>query len=349
MISLMGFVMMYSAAQGKIKPWAFRQIMHFLMFFPVMLAIAVTDLKVWYRVSYFAYVCSIILLILVEVSGHTAKGATRWINLGPMKLQPSELMKISLIFPLARYFHSMRSSNFVNFIPAFGIVLIPFALILKQPDLGTGLILLMLSGVMFFAAGMNVRLFIAAIIICVAAMPIGWNFLRDYQKDRVLTFLNPERDPLGKGYNIIQSKIAIGSGGISGKGILKGTQSQLNFLPEHQTDFIFTMFAEENGLIGGITLLTLYLILIYFGIQIAVNCRNQFGRLLAIGVTIFFFLHVFINMAMVMGLIPVVGVPLPLMSYGGTMMMTVLIGFGLIFNVHIHRNSVISKSDNSIL
>lgn len=338
-ITLIGLCMMYSAAQGNMKPWAFRQIIHCSVFFPIMIIIAITDIKLWYKSAYGLYFCTLALLIFVELLGNTAKGATRWINLGFFKLQPSELMKISLIFPLARYFSSINYYNTLNLVyllPPLLIILLPFLLILKQPDLGTATILLLLGGIIFFAAGVSIYVFIIAAIFVITLMPIGWHLLYDYQRARVLTFLNPEKDPLGRGYNIIQSKIAIGSGGLSGKGMLKGTQSQLDFLPEHQTDFIFTMFAEEYGFIGGVILLSLYTILLLYGISTAVNCKNHFGRIVAIGITSFIFLHVFINIAMVMGLLPAVGVPLPLMSYGGTIMMSVFIGLGLILNVHVH-------------
>jgi rod shape determining protein RodA len=351
-ISLIGFIMMFSAAQGEIHPWASKQILHFLVFFPLMIIIAIVDIKIWYRLAYLSYFMVIILLILIEVFGHTAMGATRWIDLGFIKLQPSELMKICLVFALARYFHTISYNNIRKIfylIPPLIITLIPFLLILKQPDLGTAMILLMAAGMMFFATGVLLWKFAAIILAAGGILPFAWHFMHDYQKKRIITFIDPESDPLGAGYNIIQSKIAIGSGGFFGKGLLKGSQSQLDFLPEHQTDFIFTMMAEELGFARCITVLILYAFLIIYGIYISVNCRNHFGRMMAIGIVSVFFLHVFVNMAMVMGLLPVVGVPLPLLSYGGTIMMTILIGFGLIMNVSIHSNANISANTREIL
>ena len=223
------------------------------------------------------------------------------------------------------------------------MVIAPTALVLRQPDLGTALMLIIGSGAIFFVAGVKIWKFGVLLVLALISTPIGWQFLRDYQKQRVLTFLNPETDPLGAGYHIIQSKIALGSGGMFGKGFMQGTQSHLSFLPEKQTDFIFTMLAEEFGLMGGIGLLGLYVLTLVYGFNIAINCRNHFGRLVAMGVTTTFFLYVFINIAMVMGLIPVVGVPLPLISYGGTAMMTLLFSFGLLLSVHINRDEAIGR------
>jgi len=223
------------------------------------------------------------------------------------------------------------------------LIAVPAALVLRQPDLGTALMLIIAGAVIFFAAGVRIWKFLIVGGCGIAAAPIAWQFLRDYQKQRVLTFLNPENDPLGSGYHIIQSKIAFGSGGIFGKGFLQGTQSHLNFLPEMQTDFIFTMLAEEFGLVGGLALLGLYMVILVYCLAISVRCRTQFGRLVGIGITATFFLYVFINMAMVMGLVPVVGVPLPLISYGGTAMLTLLFGFGLLMGVWIHRDVMVGR------
>ena len=276
-------------------------------------------------------------------------GAQRWINLGFFQLQPSELMKISLVLALARYFHGLtveETGRIPLLVPPLLMVLAPAALVLRQPDLGTALLLIAGGGVIFWLAGVRVWKFALILGAALAIIPIGWQFLRDYQKNRVLTFLNPENDPLGAGYHITQSKIALGSGGLFGKGYMLGSQSHLNFLPEKQTDFIFTMLGEEFGLVGGLALLLLYTMVIMYGYVIALRCRNQFGRLVAIGITSTFFLYVFINIAMVMGLIPVVGVPLPLVSYGGTVMMTILVSFGLLMSVSIHRDIRISRQGN---
>ena len=223
------------------------------------------------------------------------------------------------------------------------MVLVPAALVLKQPDLGTAMMLLMTGAVLFFLAGVRLWMFAVMAAAAAAAVPAGWHFLRDYQKNRIYTFLDPESDPLGAGYHILQSKIALGSGGLFGKGFLLGTQSHLSFLPEKQTDFIFTMLAEEFGFVGGLGLLALYSLVIAYGFAIALRCRNHFGRLLGLGIATNFFLYVFINTAMVMGLIPVVGVPLPLISYGGTAMLTVMFGFGLLMNVAVHRDTRLNR------
>lgn len=250
-------------------------------------------------------------------------------------------MKIFVILALARYFHLLHSNEvdktFNLIIPLF-LIIIPTAIILKQPNLGTATILFASGIAVFFATGISWKKFAIAGIIAMLVIPVGYNFLHDYQKRRVTTFLNPESDPLGAGYNIIQSKIAIGSGGFSGKGFMEGSQGQLNFLPEKETDFIFTMIAEEFGFLGGATIIILYMLIIFFGIKIAADSSNHFGRMVSSGITAILFFHVFINTAMVMGMIPVVGVPLPLLSYGGSIMVTMLISFGFILNAYIHRD-----------
>jgi rod shape determining protein RodA len=273
-------------------------------------------------------------------------GAQRWIDLGGINLQPSELMKVALVLALARYFHGGNIEEIGR--PTFLLapllmVAAPTAFVLRQPDLGTAVMLVIGSGAIFFVAGVKIWKFLVLLLVALISAPASWQFLREYQKQRVLTFLNPESDPLGSGYHIIQSKIALGSGGVFGKGFMQGSQSHLSFLPEKQTDFIFTMLAEEFGLIGGLVLLGLYMLILAFGFNIANNCRNQFGRLVSMGVTTTFFLYVFINIAMVMGLIPVVGVPLPLVSYGGTAMMTLLLGFGVLLSVDINRDEPIGR------
>jgi rod shape determining protein RodA len=268
-------------------------------------------------------------------------GAQRWINLGFLQLQPSEIVKITTIMALARFFHGTTTDEVRT--PLFlliplALVGVPAAFVMIQPDLGTAMTIMLVSGAMFFLAGVSYWIFAAAIAGGLAVLPIAWHFLHDYQKKRVLIFLDPESDPLGAGYHITQSKIALGSGGITGKGFLQGSQSHLNFLPEKQTDFIFTLFTEEWGLIGGLSLMALFAAVIAYGYFIALNCQNQFGRLLAMGVIVNFFTYVFINMGMVMGLLPVVGVPLPMISYGGTAMLSVLFGFGLLMSAHVHRD-----------
>ena len=283
---------------------------------------------------------------MVEAKGTVGMGAQRWIDIGFIQLQPSEIMKIALILSLSRYFHGASFQEIgrpLFLIPPLIMVFAPAALVLKQPDLGTAMMLVMSSGALFFMAGVRVWKFLLVIASGLGAVPVAWQFLREYQKKRVLIFMNPEDDPLGAGYHITQSKIALGSGGMFGKGFMMGTQSRLNFLPEKQTDFIFTMFAEEWGMMGGLVLLGLYALLLAFGYAIAIRCRSQFGRLVAHGITTTFFLYVFINIAMVMGLVPVVGVPLPLISYGGTAMLSLLFGWGLVMSAYIHRDVPTSR------
>ena len=341
-----GFAMLYSAANGTLQPWASRQMIRFAIAFAPMLIIALIDIRHWFRVAYWIYGAALLLVIAVDVRGVVGMGAQRWIDLGVLQLQPSEIMKIALVLALARYFHSISSESvgrILYLIPPALLIVIPAILVLKQPDLGTAVMLLASGALVFFIAGARLWLFGVGIVGALAAAPLAWSMLRDYQKNRLYTFLDPDLDPLGAGYHILQSKIAFGSGGLFGKGFMLGTQTHLSFLPEKQTDFIFTMIAEEWGLFGGLTLLGLYMIVIAYGFAIALRSRNHFGRLLGLGITINLFLYVFINTAMVMGLIPVVGVPLPLISYGGTAMLAVMLGFGLLMNVGIHRDVRISR------
>jgi rod shape determining protein RodA len=341
-----GFAMLYSAGNGKADPWMTRQVLRFAGGFVALVLVALVDFRFWLRHAYPLYGLAFLLLIYVEVAGHIGMGAQRWINIGFIQLQPSELMKISLVLALARYFHGLSYEDIgkpLNIVVPIVMVLVPSGLVLMQPDLGTAGMLILGGALMFFAAGVRLWKFAIVLVGGLSAVPIAWNFLRDYQKDRILTFLNPETDPLGAGYHILQSKIAFGSGGLFGKGFLQGSQSHLNFLPERQTDFIFTMLAEEFGMVGGLVLIGLYALLIAYGLAIGLRSRSQFGRLVAVGLAGNLFLYVFINMAMVMGLIPVVGVPLPLISYGGTAMLTVLVGFGLIMSVYINRDLRIGR------
>ncbi|MEQ8228553.1 MAG: rod shape-determining protein RodA [Rhodospirillales bacterium] len=341
-----GFAMLYSAAGGQLEPWASRQMVRFGVGMAVLITVAVIDIRLWLKYAYVLYAATVALLVAVEFMGEVGKGAQRWLDLGYVGLQPSELMKITLVLALARYFHGTSIEDVRRiphlFVPLL-LIAIPAGLVLRQPDLGTALMLIITGGVIFFASGVQIWKFVLVGLAGVGAAPIAWQFLRDYQKQRVLTFLNPENDPLGSGYHIIQSKIAFGSGGVFGKGFLQGTQSHLNFLPEMQTDFIFTMLAEEFGMVGSLALLGLYVVILVYGLAISVRCRTQFGRLVGIGVTATFFLYVFINMAMVMGLVPVVGVPLPLISYGGTAMLTLLFGFGLLMGTWIHRDVMVGR------
>jgi rod shape determining protein RodA len=346
LIASFGFAMLYSAANGSMTPWASRQMMRFGFGLVLMLVVALIDIRFWFRYAYLIYFGSVALLGAVEVMGDIGMGAQRWIDIGFVRLQPSEMMKVALILALARYFHGIAMEDIGRphylVTPAI-LALAPAALVLKQPDLGTAGMLLLAAGAVFFCAGVRWWKFALVIAAGLAAGPIAWQFLHEYQRARVMTFLNPENDPLGAGYHSLQAMIAFGSGAVTGKGFMQGTQSHLNFLPEKQTDFIFTMLAEEFGLVGSLTLLGLYLLVLIYGFAIAYRARNQFARLLAIGLTTNLFLYVFINMAMVMGIFPVVGVPLPLVSYGGTVLLTMMIAMGLVMSCYIHRDIRISR------
>jgi len=335
-----GIAVLYSAADGEMQPWAATQTVRFGIALIPMIGAALLGIRQWFRAAYWVYAIALGLVVAVDLRGFVGMGARRWIDLGLIQLQPSSLMNIVLVLALARYFHTRSDEEIAHMrslMPPALMVLIPAALVLKQPDLGTAIVLLTTGAALFFIAGVRLRFFALIALAVGAAVPAGWHLLRDYQKSRIYTFLDPESDPLGAGYHILQSKIALGSGGFFGRGFLNGSQSHLSFLPEKQTDFIFTTLAEEFGFIGGIGLLALYSLMIGYGFVIALRCRNHFGRLLGLGIVTNFSFYVFINTAMVMGLIPVVGVPLPLISYGGTAMLAVMFGFGLLLNVGVHR------------
>jgi rod shape determining protein RodA len=348
-----GFAMLYSVAGGRFWPWAMPQILRFIVGFFILTAVATIDIRVWMSLAYPAYALALLLLVAVVVAGHVGLGAQRWIALGPVELQPSELMKISLVLALARFLHGKSVEDVskpLNLGIALVMIAIPAIFVVLQPNLGTTLIIVADGCSLLFLAGLSWYWIAPALGAVAVAVPTAWRFvLHDYQKARVLTFLHPEEDALGAGYNITQAKIAIGSGGLSGKGFLGGTQSRLNFLPEKQTDFIFTNFAEEFGFVGSVALLILFAVVIGYGIQIAMTARSHFGRLLAMGITLNFFFYILINGAMVMGLIPVVGIPMPLLSYGGTAMLTVMFGFGLLMSVHVHRQVEIPRHSGGII
>ena len=337
-----GFGMLYSAANGEFAPWATRQMMRFGVGLVLMIIVAVSNIHFWLRYAYIIYLASFSSLIFVELFGSVGMGAQRWIDLGFMSLQPSEVMKTAVILALARYFYASRMEDVERFTYLmFPLMLVaaPMAMIIRQPDLGTALLLAVSGVAVFFLAGVRLWVFVAAGIAAIGAIVPVWHLvLLDYQKARLLTYLRPEQDPLGSGYHVMQSKIALGSGGIFGKGFLAGSQSHLSFLPEKHTDFIFTMLAEEFGMMGGLTLIGLYALLLIYGFAISLRCRHHFGRLLGMGIMTMFFLNFFVNVAMVMGLLPVVGMPLPLVSYGGSAMLTLMFGFGLLLNVYVHRD-----------
>lgn len=346
LLAVAGVMMLYSAANGRWDGWAVNHALRFALGFAVMFAASMVDIKLFLRYAYPFYFATLVLLIVVEVAGYTGMGATRWIDLKFIKLQPSELMKIALVMALAKYFHTstLQSIETVRgILPPLMMALVPAALIMAQPDLGTAMMLLFTTGVILFAVGVQVWKFVALGGMAAVLMPIGWHFLHDYQKLRVLTFLDPERDPLGSGYHIMQSKIALGSGGVFGKGFLKGTQSHLNFLPEKHTDFIFTMLSEEFGLIGGVVIILVNMLILAYSYAFAMRTTSYFGKLLIIGLATNYFLYVFINIAMVLGLLPVVGVPLPLISYGGTVILSVCASFGVIMAVYINKDTNLGK------
>ncbi|MBV9548751.1 MAG: rod shape-determining protein RodA [Alphaproteobacteria bacterium] len=348
-----GIAMLYSVAGGHMQPWALSQLVKFTIGFLVMVAVATIDVRVWMSLAYPAYALALLLLVAVVAVGHMGLGAQRWVNIGGMDLQPSELMKVSLVLALARFLHGKsveEVSKPLNLAIALAMIAIPAIFVVLQPNLGTTLIIIADGCSLLFLAGLSWWWIAPTVAGVAAAVPLAWRFLlHDYQKARVETFLDPEADALGKGWNITQAKIAIGSGGPSGKGFLGGTQSRLNFLPEKQTDFIFTNFAEEFGFVGSVALLILFAVIIGYGVQIAMSARSQFARLLAMGITLNFFFYIMINGAMVMGLIPVVGIPMPLLSYGGSAMLTVMFGFGLLMSVHIHRQVEIPRHSGGII
>lgn len=353
LIACVGFAMLYSVAGGSFEPWAAKQMVRFVFGLAILIAVTLVDIRIWMDLAYPAYGAALLLLVATTVAGHVGGlGAQRWIELGPLQLQPSELMKVSLVLALARYLHGLSveevSGPFRLLIP-LAMIGVPAALVLIQPNLGTAAILAADGVSLLFLAGLSWWWIAPAAGGIVASVPIAWEFLHDYQKRRIMTFLDPASDALGAGWNISQAEIALGSGGVAGKGFVQGTQSRLNFLPEKETDFIFTSLGEEFGLVGAIALLLLFAVVIGYGIRIAMASRSQFGRLLAMGVTLNFFFYIMINAAMVMGLIPVVGIPMPLVSYGGTAMMTVMFGFGLLMNVHVHRQIEIPRHAGGIL
>lgn len=339
-LGLLGIVMQYSAAGGDFSVFALKQSISLALGLGLMVVVAALPTSLLLRLSYLVYLGCLGLLVLVELKGVMGMGAQRWIAVGPLTIQPSELMKLGVVLALARYFHSAPMEGgkhfFLLMLPIV-LTIVPVGLILHQPNLGTAAIVCIIAFAMCFMAGIRWYYFAGAISAVAALIPIAYHFLHDYQKRRVKTFLDPDADPLGAGYNIIQSKIAIGSGGIFGKGLLQGSQGQLDFLPEKQTDFIFTMLAEEFGFFGSLMLMVMYASLLGFAMMLATRCRHAFGRLVAAGVAALLFAHIFINMAMVMGMIPVVGVPLPFLSYGGSFLLTTLAACGLLFNIYMNR------------
>jgi rod shape determining protein RodA len=351
-ILAIGTAMLYSVApgtathQGGWSPWAGNHVRRFILFFPIMIGAAILPLGFWRTIAAPLYVVAFLLLVAVEVNGETVLGATRWLRIGPLQLQPSEIMKIALVLALASYFHSYQGprdrnilSEIFGMVPPVLLIAAPSALVMHQPDLGTAILLILAGGSVLFLAGLRWRYIVMAGMIGLAAAPAIFFFvLHDYQRQRILTFINPDLDPLGAGYHVAQSKIAIGSGGFEGKGFMQGSQGQLDFLPEKQTDFIFTIIGEEFGFVGTAFVITLFGVLIALCLSIAQRSRSAFGKLAAGGVTAMLASYVFINAGMVMGLMPVVGVPLPFISNGGTATITVMVGLSIVLNVHLNRD-----------
>ncbi len=342
-----GLAALYSISNGDFNSWPLKHSQRFILGLIIFFLVIFFDLRLIYGYAYVIFFLSIISLVIIPFFGIESNGATRWINIAGISLQPSEFVKYTLILALAKYFHSISNdSGFIKtlIIPLI-ITVVPVFLVITQPDLGTALIILLGGISLFWISGLNYKYFIVGVFSILCSLPLLWQYLKDYQKDRVLTFFNPERDPLGNGYHIMQSKIALGSGGIFGKGYMEGTQSHLNFLPEMQTDFIFTMLGEEFGFIGTLLLLLIYAALIMISIRLALKSRSLFSKYLSLGVCNVFFIYVFVNIGMVTGLLPVVGVPLPFISYGGSSMLAVMFGFGLLMNCYINRNIIIEKTN----
>ena len=346
-VAAVGFLMLYSVAGGSFQPWAAPQMQRFALGMGLMFAVGLVPIWFWRSASGMAYLLALVLLVLVDVAGETRMGAQRWLNLGFMRLQPSELAKITLVMALAAYYDWLdlaRVSRPLWLLPPLAMIALPTMLVLAQPDLGTAILLVVGGGAMMFLAGVHLFYFLAIAVLAVGMVVAvflsrgtEWQLLKDYQYTRIDTFLDPSLDPLGAGYHITQSKIALGSGGWGGRGFMQGSQTRLNFLPEKHTDFIFTTLAEAFGFVGATSLLALYAAIIVFCVISALRNRDRFASLLTLGIAVTFFLYFAVNMAMVMGLAPVVGVPLPLVSYGGSAMLVLMLGFGLVQSAHVHR------------
>ncbi|MFP5447546.1 MAG: rod shape-determining protein RodA [Alphaproteobacteria bacterium] len=348
-----GALMMFSVAGSSWEPWAGAHLFRFGFCFVLMIALALFDIRVWFALAYPIYGLGLLLLLAVEFVGDTRMGATRWLDLGFMSFQPSEIMKVGIALALARFYHGISAEDarlsWWLIIPAL-MIAAPVLLVAHQPDLGTAMLIALTGAAVVVLAGLSWKIIGAAVVSFVAAVPIMVMFvLHEYQRKRVMTFLDPESDPSGSGYHILQSKIALGSGGFFGKGYGLGSQSQLNFLPEKHTDFIFATLAEEFGFLGCALVLALFAAVIFMALRTASLAHSHFGRLAAAGVTATFTLYVLINGAMVMGLAPVVGVPMPLLSYGGTVMLTVMIGWGLVQSVRVHRYTEVTSGKGAFV
>ena len=346
MIGVTSIFSIYSTESGNFSFYTKNHLIRFLVFFSMFLVLSFVRVSVWYRQAYIFYILGILLLLFVIFFGISASGSKRWINLLIMNLQPSELMKIAVIVCFARYYHRIQSSDIQSYkylLQPIILLLIPCYLVITQPDLGTAILIAGSGLAIIWLAGINLKYFIYSGLILLVSLPFVISILKPYQKSRILTFFNPERDPLGAGYQIIQSKIAIGSGGFLGKGFLQGTQSYLEFLPEKHTDFIFTLFSEEFGFVGSMVLILLYILLIYRIIRIGFSSRSFFAKLYCFGFASALFLYIFVNISMVLGLLPIVGAPLPIMSYGGSSMLSIMLGLSIVMSCKIYSRDPISS------
>ena len=344
-LGIISIFTMYSTDGGEILFHTKSHFIKFAIFFPMMIILSFINIKFWHSTSYLFYLCVLGLLIWVSLYGVQASGSKRWINLYFLNLQPSELMKIGVILCLSKFFHRIRTdkaNSFSTILISLTIIIIPTVLVITQPDLGTSVLICLSGLVVLWLSGLKIKYFIYSFLIFLVSLPFVISFLKPYQKLRILTFINPDRDPLGSGYQIIQSKIAVGSGGLTGKGFLKGTQSYLDFLPEKHTDFIFTLFSEEFGFVGSMMLLIIYAIIIIRIINTGLISRSFFSRLFCFSFAFAIFLYVTINMSMVLGLLPIVGSPLPIMSYGGSSLLATMIGFSIVLSAKINHNQNIS-------
>jgi len=345
LLSVLSVFIMYSTDGGEILFHTKNHSIKLLVFFPLMICVAFFNIKFWHNFSYIIYFIIILLLVYVSFFGIRSSGSQRWMDVYLFVLQPSELMKVAIILCLAKYYHRLKIENvnsFTSIVIVLSIIIIPIIFVISQPDLGTSILIALSGLIILWLGGVKIKYFIYSFITFLISLPFIISFLKPYQKLRILTFLDPDRDPLGAGYQIIQSKIAIGSGGLDGKGFLKGTQSYLDFLPEKHTDFIFTLFSEEFGFIGSIILLILYSIIIFRIIRIGSISRSNFARLFCFGYAFAIFIYIVVNLSMVLGLLPIVGSPLPIMSYGGSSMLATMIGFGIVLSAKINNKQIIA-------
>ena len=345
LLSILSVFVMYSTDGGEILFHTKNHFVKLAVFFPLMILIAFINIKFWHNFSYIIYFIVILLLVYVSFFGIRSSGSQRWMDLYLFVLQPSELMKVAIVLCLAKYYHRLKIENvnsFTSLTVVLSIIIIPIIFVISQPDLGTSILIALSGLIILWLGGVKIKYFIYSFFTFLISLPFIISFLKPYQKLRILTFLDPDRDPLGAGYQIIQSKIAIGSGGLNGKGFLKGTQSYLDFLPEKHTDFIFTLFSEEFGFIGSVGLLILYSIIIFRIIRIGSISRSNFARLFCFGYAFAIFLYIFVNLSMVLGLLPIVGSPLPIMSYGGSSMLATMIGFGIVLSAKINHKQMIA-------